>query len=227
MKHAYSRRMSETPYRVSNNAPLEGPCGVTVKDVPAGAFISAYAAHLKRTGKIELPKWSDLVKTSRAKELAPYDPDWYYVRAGEHCAVQRSADVGRGLTTGAETRPRWWPCRAGCAASVRRRHESARVVSAHINVPPHPLPRLAPRAPRACFVQPRLRAASTCAATWASAPCARFTVAVSAVAPSRRSSASPVRRAATRLPFAVPPPSAANALVLLEGALLIQLAHTL
>ncbi|KAG8461104.1 hypothetical protein KFE25_003673 [Diacronema lutheri] len=72
--------MSVTP-RVSNNTPAEGPCGVTVKDVPAGDFIVAYAAHLKRTGKIELPKWSDLVKTSKARELAPYDPDWYYVRA--------------------------------------------------------------------------------------------------------------------------------------------------
>ena len=82
-------------YRVSNNAPTEGPCGVTVKDVPAGAFISAYAAHLKRTGKIELPKWSDLVKTSRAKELAPYDPDWYYVRAGERFG-RRGAQLWRG-----------------------------------------------------------------------------------------------------------------------------------
>jgi len=67
--------------RVSNNTPEDGVTGVTVKDVPAGDFIVAYAAHLKRTGKIELPKWSDLVKTAKHKELAPYDPDWYYVRA--------------------------------------------------------------------------------------------------------------------------------------------------
>ena len=32
--------------------------------------------------QIELPHWTDLVKTATFKELAPYDPDWYYVRAG-------------------------------------------------------------------------------------------------------------------------------------------------
>lgn len=34
------------------------------------------------TGKIEVPTWVDIVKTSHGNELAPYDPDWYYVRAG-------------------------------------------------------------------------------------------------------------------------------------------------
>ena len=33
-------------------------------------------------GKIEVPTWVDIVKTGAYKELAPYDPDWYYVRAG-------------------------------------------------------------------------------------------------------------------------------------------------
>ena len=33
--------------------------------------------------QMELPEWTDIVKTARFKELAPYDPDWYYVRAGE------------------------------------------------------------------------------------------------------------------------------------------------
>merc|ERR1712167_237597 len=55
--------------------------GVTVKDVPSHEFVIAYAAHLKRTGKVEVPKWADLVKTATHKELAPYDPDWYYIRA--------------------------------------------------------------------------------------------------------------------------------------------------
>lgn len=31
---------------------------------------------------MQLPNWVDLVKTGAFKELAPYDPDWYYVRAG-------------------------------------------------------------------------------------------------------------------------------------------------
>jgi small subunit ribosomal protein S19e len=51
------------------------------------AFIKAYAAYLKRTGKLEVPKWVDLVKTGTFKELAPYDPDWYFVRAGKFLKV--------------------------------------------------------------------------------------------------------------------------------------------
>jgi hypothetical protein len=46
------------------------------------AFIAAYASHLKRSGKLEVPTWVDMVKTGAFKELAPYDPDWFYVRAG-------------------------------------------------------------------------------------------------------------------------------------------------
>ena len=57
-----------------------GARGTTVRDVAADAFVKAYAQHLKRQGKLEVPKWVDYVKTSPAKELAPYDPDWFYVR---------------------------------------------------------------------------------------------------------------------------------------------------
>lgn len=32
--------------------------------------------------QMELPEWTDIVKTGVLKELAPYDPDWYYIRAG-------------------------------------------------------------------------------------------------------------------------------------------------
>merc|ERR1711924_421477 len=53
----------------------------TVKDVETHTFINAYAKHLKRSGKIELPKWVEFVKTAPFKELAPYDEDWYFVRA--------------------------------------------------------------------------------------------------------------------------------------------------
>lgn len=31
---------------------------------------------------MELPEWTDIVKTGKLKELAPYDADWYYIRAG-------------------------------------------------------------------------------------------------------------------------------------------------
>ena len=43
-------------------------------------FIEAFAQHLKRQGRFEIPKWGDVVKTGTHKELAPYDPDWLYVR---------------------------------------------------------------------------------------------------------------------------------------------------
>jgi Ribosomal protein S19e len=58
------------------------PTGTTVKDVSAADFVSTYAAHLKRVGNVELPQWVDTVKTAPRKELAPYDPDWYYIRVG-------------------------------------------------------------------------------------------------------------------------------------------------
>merc|ERR1712019_81093 len=54
--------------------------GVTLKDVSADAFIQEFAAHLKRSGKVELPSWHNIVKTAHFKELAPYDEDWYYIR---------------------------------------------------------------------------------------------------------------------------------------------------
>jgi small subunit ribosomal protein S19e len=59
----------------------EVPRGVTVRDVKAADFIKAYAEHLKRSGKMELPGWYDVVKTASFKEFSPADPDWYYIRA--------------------------------------------------------------------------------------------------------------------------------------------------
>lgn len=35
-------------------------------------------------GKLEVPTWVDIVKTGTYKELAPYDQDWFYIRAGEY-----------------------------------------------------------------------------------------------------------------------------------------------
>ena len=52
-----------------------------VKDVKSEVFVAEFAKYLKRSGKIELPKYVDFAKTGHAKELSPYNPDWYYVRA--------------------------------------------------------------------------------------------------------------------------------------------------
>lgn len=55
--------------------------GVTVRDVPPAKFIQAYTEVLKNNDKFVVPKWADIVKTGVQRELAPYDPDWYFVRA--------------------------------------------------------------------------------------------------------------------------------------------------
>ena len=56
--------------------------GVTVKDVSAESFIKEYSLHLKRAGKLRLPKWVDYAKTGVSQELPPLDPNWLFVRAG-------------------------------------------------------------------------------------------------------------------------------------------------
>ena len=53
---------------------------ITVRDVPAADFIAAYAEVLKNNDKFVVPTWVDFVKTSVRNELAPYDPDWFYIR---------------------------------------------------------------------------------------------------------------------------------------------------
>ncbi|CAK5270319.1 unnamed protein product [Mycena citricolor] len=71
-----------------------------VRDISAEAFITAYASHLKRSGKLEVPTWVDIVKTGSYKELAPYDPDWFYVRSAavaRHIYLRK--DVGIGALT--------------------------------------------------------------------------------------------------------------------------------
>ncbi|KAG2335753.1 hypothetical protein BDR05DRAFT_897835 [Suillus weaverae] len=64
------------------------------------AFIVAYASHLKWLGKLEVPTWSHLTTQTGITELAPYDPDWYYVRAAavaRHIYLRK--DVGIGALT--------------------------------------------------------------------------------------------------------------------------------
>uniref|UniRef100_A0A8C0KJL9 Ribosomal protein S19 n=1 Tax=Canis lupus dingo TaxID=286419 RepID=A0A8C0KJL9_CANLU len=55
--------------------------GVTVKDVNQ-EFIRILAAFLKKSGKLKVPEWVDTVKLVKHKELAPYDENWFYTRAG-------------------------------------------------------------------------------------------------------------------------------------------------
>ena len=54
----------------------------TAKDVEAMKLIKAYAEFLKRSGKIELPKLHDIMRTCVFSDYIPLDDDWYYVRCG-------------------------------------------------------------------------------------------------------------------------------------------------
>ncbi|CAJ1441998.1 unnamed protein product [Effrenium voratum] len=49
-------------------------------------------------GRFELPKWADVVKTSKSKELPPYDPDWLYVRTA---SMVRKIYIRKGMGVGA------------------------------------------------------------------------------------------------------------------------------
>lgn len=74
-----------------------GKKAISVRDVPAQAFIQAFAAQLKKAGKLEIPRWADLVKTAHWKELSPENPDWFYVRAAavaRHLYLRPGSGVG-------------------------------------------------------------------------------------------------------------------------------------
>eukprot|EP00873_Tetraselmis_striata_P041150 jgi/Tetstr1/461414/TSEL_006524.t1 len=91
-----------------------------VRDVPADQFIKEYAAHLKANDKLQVPTWVDLVKTGPHKELAPYDPDWYYIRAA---AIARRVYLRQGLGTGALRRN--FGCRNTNRGTIPEKHALA------------------------------------------------------------------------------------------------------
>ena len=53
---------------------------ISVKDVPAEAFIKAYAEHLKKAQKIKPIAHVNLIKTGHAQEVTPENEDWFFVR---------------------------------------------------------------------------------------------------------------------------------------------------
>ena len=71
--------------------------------------------------QVALPDWVDFAKTGAFKELAPLDPDWYYIRAGEApspACPARPAASGPGAFGGRQRCPRSKGGRA-CAAGFR------------------------------------------------------------------------------------------------------------
>lgn len=89
---------------------------VCVRDVDQGELVVAVAAFLKksvpamlvelavlscffpcRSGKLKVPEWADIAKTGIYKELAPYDPDWWYTRCASvarHLYLRKPVGVG-------------------------------------------------------------------------------------------------------------------------------------
>merc|ERR1712179_560393 len=82
--------------------------GVSVKDVNQADFVKALAAFLKKSGKLKVPDWTDLVKSGNYKELAPYEDDWYYIRAASMPDIctsgpQLVSELSQGFTEDAKT----------------------------------------------------------------------------------------------------------------------------
>merc|ERR1711943_162844 len=90
---------------------------VTVKDVPADAFIKAAAEFLKRQPKFDVPKYHDIVKTGVIKEFAPYDEDWFYVRSA---SVLRKIYLRKG--TGVGALKKWYGGSNGTHRGTRKAH---------------------------------------------------------------------------------------------------------
>ena len=53
---------------------------ITVKDVPAEAFIKALANHLKSSQKVTPIENAEFIKTGFFKNISPNDEDWFYTR---------------------------------------------------------------------------------------------------------------------------------------------------
>jgi len=59
--------------------------------------VKSIANFLKKSGKVKVPDWADVVKLAKYNELAPYDPDWYFVRTASiarHLYFRSPAGVG-------------------------------------------------------------------------------------------------------------------------------------
>ncbi|KAF1591430.1 UNVERIFIED_CONTAM: 40S ribosomal protein S19S, partial [Eudyptes robustus] len=69
----------------------------SVKDVDQTEVVQKIADFLKKSGKVKVPEWADLVKLASHKELAPVDPDWYFTRTASiarRLYIRNPAGVG-------------------------------------------------------------------------------------------------------------------------------------
>jgi small subunit ribosomal protein S19e len=73
--------------------------GFTLLDVPANKFINQVASFLKEKNIIKIPKYAPLVKTSRANDCEPIDPDYFYYKAAaiiRKLYLTKSKNIGVG-----------------------------------------------------------------------------------------------------------------------------------
>ena len=73
--------------------------GFSVLDVPANKFINQLAAFFKEKNIIKIPKYAPLVKTSRANDCEPIDPDYIYYKAASICRklyITKNKNLGVG-----------------------------------------------------------------------------------------------------------------------------------
>merc|ERR1712117_462492 len=89
-----SSRTYRNAYFVKNN---NNNKMVSVKDVNQADFVTAFAAFLKKSGKMTPPKWSDFAKTATFKQMPPADDDWFYIRVA---AVARQLYIKGTVGTG-------------------------------------------------------------------------------------------------------------------------------
>lgn len=73
------------------------PKGLSVKDVSQHEFVRSFSAFLKKSGKLKVPEWADVVKLGGFNELAPCDHDWFYTRSASisrHLYIRSPTGVG-------------------------------------------------------------------------------------------------------------------------------------
>ena len=73
--------------------------GFTIFDAPSLIFINTLASYFKEKNIIKLPKFSALVKTSRANDCEPINADYIYYKAAAICRklyITKSKNLGVG-----------------------------------------------------------------------------------------------------------------------------------
>ncbi|EDW83063.1 uncharacterized protein Dwil_GK22513 [Drosophila willistoni] len=114
--------------------------GINVKDVDQAVVTNAVAAYLKKKGKLCVPDQMEYIKTAKFKEIAPENPDWFYIRCASIMRhLYHRSPVGVAALTkvyGGRKRNGVQPskyCRAsdGCIRKALQALEKIRLVERH------------------------------------------------------------------------------------------------